>query len=394
MKILFVVPLPPPHHGLSIINQHLKEKISEEEWAPFRIHFVNSAISARLSEISSFSPTKIGRLLMLAGNILRARWKMGLCVLYYIPATGRSSQVIRDWFLLGLFRPFFSHLVLHWHGLGLREFIEGKNPFVRKLTEFILGAADLSIVLHKSYEVEATWLKPKNIAVVFNGIPDPCPDFNSLLSFRESRFQERTQISSSAGLAPPVYSLLFLGHCTREKGLFDTLDAVALANNQLHQEGYPLRFQLKVAGNFFSEEEKSEFDQRLTQTDLKLPDSAGIASVQYLGFVEGSEKDYLFRQSDCLCFPSYFPTEAQPVSVIEALAYGLNVVVSEWRALPDCLPPETRRSIPIRNPALLAQSLLEASRTLDAGKNRKHFLEQHTVQAMLQNLSSAFSSLD
>ena len=77
----------------------------------------------------------------------------------------------------------------------------------------------------------------RRIRVVNNGIPDPCPDFvESILPRRKARYAARAKLFNErntqpgelekAGGDPQVVRVLYLAHCTREKGLFAAAQAV------------------------------------------------------------------------------------------------------------------------------------------------------------------------
>ena len=77
----------------------------------------------------------------------------------------------------------------------------------------------------------------------------------------------------------------YLAHCTREKGLFDTLDGVALATAQLAAGESPLCIHLVVAGLFPRDAEESEHRNRARLV-------GGLAgAVEYAGFVGGERED-------------------------------------------------------------------------------------------------------
>ena len=156
------------------------------------------------------------------------------------------------------------------------------------------------------------------IRVVNNGIPDPCPDFTkSILPQRKARLEARRKLLAgeklqpleiqAAGGDPHVVKVLFLAHCMREKGLFDAMEGVALANAQLKQTNSPLRMQLTVAGEFVNQQEQEEFDRRVSQLESE---HAVQTRVDYLGFVNGEAKTQVFTASDCFCFPTYYHAES------------------------------------------------------------------------------------
>src|SRR4029079_1418450 len=84
---------------------------------------------------------------------------------------------------------------------------------------------------------------------------------------------------------PRIFRVLFLAHCTREKGLFDSIDAVAIANQRLTSQNSPLRLHLDVAGHFIDPAEQSEFESRLR--DARAVAGGAEPWLGYKGFVFG-----------------------------------------------------------------------------------------------------------
>ena len=179
---------------------------------------------------------------------------------------------------------------------------------------------------------DAEKLLSRQIRVINNGIPDPCSDFaQAVLPRRKARLAARTKLLKGdrldsgefarTGNDPQIIRVLFLAHCMREKGLFDALDGVILANAELKQVDSPLRLQLTVGGEFVSQQEREEFDRRVSQLE-----SENAAGIDYLGFVSGDAKREAFAASDCFCFPTYYPAESFGLVVVEAMAFGLPVI--------------------------------------------------------------------
>src|SRR4029450_7891110 len=186
------------------------------------------------------------------------RFRFGLECLYYVPAFPRRAPIYRDWIVLGLCRPFFKKTIYHWDAVGLGEWISrDAQPWERWLTQRVVGAPDLSIVLRPYNKADAQRLGSKRIEVVPNGIPDPCPRFAAeVLPRRLARVPARGRLLAdqplnvgdvtAAGTDPHIFRVLFLGLCYRGKGLFDAVEAMALAQQLLN--GSKLRFRVTVVG--------------------------------------------------------------------------------------------------------------------------------------------------
>ena len=216
----------------------------------------------------------------------------------------------------------------------------------RTITYRLFKPVDLSIVLSRYNVADAEKLLSSHIRVVSNGIPDPCSDFvKTVLPQRQARCAARIKLfkgetleadeATSASGDPKLIKILFMAHCTREKGLFAALDGVLGANRILAKENLPLRFKLLVAGNFMAAAENAEFNERLANLEF-------ANAVQMLGFVSGAKKERALREADGFCFPTHYLGEKPAVlNLIEAMAFGLPIITNtRWRSLPEMLPPD------------------------------------------------------
>jgi glycosyltransferase involved in cell wall biosynthesis len=248
---------------------------------------------------------------------------------------------------------------------------------------------DLSIVLSRYNFADAEKLLSHKIRVVNNGIPDPCADFESVIQprRRESFARRRNIFSGEKSGAPMVVNVLFLAHCTREKGLFAAAESVLRANRVLADCGLPMKLKLTAAGNFVSEEEKAEFDRL-----MKNPEFA--AAVQAVGFVSGERKTALYREADLFLFPTQYLGENQPVNLIEAMAFGLPLVTTRWRSLPEMLPPNYPGLVNGQNPDEIAAAILKVLAVKSGEQARGHFTQHFTLERHLADLAAAIRSVE
>jgi glycosyltransferase involved in cell wall biosynthesis len=379
VRVLVLAQTPPPRHGQSIMVERMVRLLQSELFAELcTVEVISIRLSHSLEEIGGFSIRKIVRTLGYLGRLVRARIRGPIDLLYYVPATGLRSQLYRDWVLFGLGRFCARTTVLHWHGLGLRAFYDEElSPVERLLTRWTFRGNDLSLVLSDGHRTEVEWLAPRDVATLPTFLADPCPaEIDQILESRSERAGRREDTGESL-------RALFLGHCTREKGLFDLLDGVALANARLKDQRRHWRVRLTVGGEFLEPAEEAEFRRRIVEADLTLESSE--PAVTYAGYLDDAGKHAALSGAEVLCLPTYFHTEAQPVVLIEALAYGLEIIVSDWRDLPAMLP-DTALVVPPRAPLRIADRLIESAGGKSDARNRGYFLKHFEENGVVGRL--------
>jgi glycosyltransferase involved in cell wall biosynthesis len=407
MKLLVFAHTPPPHHGQSYMVKLMldrfggdRRKQSKGEKAPvgeIECYHVNSRFSDDLADIGAL---RIGKVLLMLRYCVEAIWcrfRYGTHAFYYVPAPGKRAALYRDWIVMLLCRPFFRHFVHHWHAAGLGDWLaENGTPVERWITHRLLGKPALGIAVAIASMRDSLWFRSRKAEVVPYGIPDPCPNYVQQTHDRRSyRLKARCKLLNGhqlleeeramSGGDPEVFRVLFLSNCLREKGLFDTIDGVVLANQQLNSAGAPVRVHLTVAGGFLTEEEETEFKHRLENPQVE-------SCVSYSGFCCGNEKALLLHECDCLCFPTYYGAESFGLVVIEAMAAGMSIVTTRWRALPEILPPNYPGLVPIRAPKEIAATFQRMFR-YDSRWLRTIFEERFTESRYLEELSTALRTL-
>lgn len=116
--------------------------------------------------------------------------------------------------------------------------------------------------------------------------------------------------------------------------------------------------------------------------------------VEYFGFVSGDLKTQLLSQADLFCFPTYFENENQPVNLIEAMAFGLPILTTRWRSLPELFAPGYSGLVDIRSPEQIA-NVMPALMTGEAGDGfRNAFLRTYTLEQHLKALGEALKTLE
>jgi glycosyltransferase involved in cell wall biosynthesis len=353
--------------------QHMLDGLREDE--RLDIYHINARVSGGVEDIGSFRPSKLLRLLTHCAKALSMRARHGRMALYYVPAPAKRSAMLRDWIVMSVCRPFFPELILHWHAYGLGTWATTGSDWPRRLTRCALGKATLSIVLSEHNVADAARFNPSDIVVVPNGIPDPCPDFDANV------------LPSRQDVDAGPCRCLFLAHCTRSKGLFEALDAVALVNSR---KLLPNRtVMLTVAGQFVDENERRAFEKRIQSRDLQ--DTKGSPIVRYVGFLDAKAKDRVFRSHDCIVVPSHW--ESFGLTVVEAAAYGLPAVTSDHPNLVGLLPAGLSFS-GRTDPEDLSMAIVDAAGFRRFADLRKEFVDRYPSQCFIRNISQALLGVE
>jgi glycosyltransferase involved in cell wall biosynthesis len=171
--------------------------------------------------------------------------------------------------------------------------------------------------------------------------------------------------------------LLFVSHMMPEKGYLDVLGAVAL----LREHSIPV--QAHFVGGWVTEAARIAFEQRLAVENL-----SGV--VTHHGSISDRawiKKMYL--DADIFLLPSYHPTEAQPIVLLEAMNAGLPIITTRHGSLPDLIGEnEAGRVVPTRNPEAIAKAVQdfmdEAAWRAVSQQARLRFLRHYSPDAVRQ----------
>jgi glycosyltransferase involved in cell wall biosynthesis len=406
MKLLVFAHVPPPYHGQSYAVKLMLESFGGNRRKPavasggpnrfgIECYHVNARFSKTLEDIGEFQGGKIFLILFYCLQAVWCRFRHGADVFYYVPAPGKPVALYRDWLVMLVCRPFFKKIIFHWHAAGLAKWLETAVSIrTRSFTYGRMRDADLSIVLSEFNRRDAEKLTARRVTIIAGGIPDPCPQFETeILSRHRARIAVFKKILSGdsamrdANDSDKIVNVLFLAHCTREKGVFDAIEGVALANEKLAAEKSPLRFRLTLIGAFASGAEEKELRDLIQRRGLQ-------PTVECLGFVSTERKTQALAVADLFCFPTYYSAENQPGNLIEAMAFGLPIVTTRWRSVPEMLPPNYPGIVDPKSSGQIADALRRLAVMDLAGPLRETFLRQFTLERHLANMAEAFRSVE
>ena len=303
-RVLALLHLPPPVHGLSLKNQRLVEgRVAgavDLEVLPLRF-------AASLADLGRFRP---GKLVAAAGVLLeqRKRLRRGTDV-GYMSITTAGGGLVRDAAYMHAFRRAGVPYALHVPTLGLADGVAAIPGPVRGWVRSAVAGAAAVMALNEAHGRELARVVPAGrVRIVRNGLPD-LADLPGLASPPVRRRPPATE--------PRV---LFLSNVREAKGIFTLLEAAPQV-----LEAFPgARF--VVAGPWEDAATERRFGAAVGR--LGLGDR-----VEYVGPVYDAAKLDLLASVSLLAFPSH--RENAPNTVLEAMRQGLPVVASRVGGIPE-----------------------------------------------------------
>ena len=234
----------------------------------------------------------------------------------YIVTSQSRNGFIRDDVMITLCRWFKIPVITHQYGANYRQLLEsldnnGTNR-LRKMLSYVS-----TIIVEGNYMKEQFSFLPDyrtKVRPIPNGLPIE---------------GKHVQIAKEYD-GKNTFVLFYLSNLIWSKGYFDVLQAVDILVNQEH-----LDVRCIFSGRFMSSADderpgisnKEDFDRFIVEHQL-------TDRIEYHQGLYGEEKDMYFYKSNAFLLPSYYINEGQPVSIIEAMAYGCVPLVTEYRHIP------------------------------------------------------------
>lgn len=271
-----------------------------------------------------------------------------LCVLIanpgvpvYINTSQSKVGFLRDYFFIRLAKLFRRKVIGHQFGANYQSFYTSQSKEIQKRIKETLDLTDRFIVEGEYTKKQLYFVNDylNKVIAIPNGLPQEIDQQNV----------------APKRISTPV-QILYLSNMIEGKGYWDVLEAANILNNQ-----YKIDLRLVFAGQFLAdtndeytksaEEAKRIFLQRLI--DYGLEDK----TVYYPGLY-GTEKSINFLKAHFFILPSYYINEGQPVSVLEALAYGCVPIVTEYRLIPTMVNRDNGFFVDPKSPDQIAEKIL------------------------------------
>lgn len=361
-NILFMLHLPPPIHGSSLVGEFIKE--SNVLNGSYEGRYINLILSRQVHESGKTSLKKIVRFSViwfhLLGKLIHR--KPDLC---YYALTTTGSGFRKDVLLITLLRIFRVKIVYHIHNKGIIN--AKKNKVNDLLYKFVFKDSSVIILSqHLYYDIE-TYVPINRVYNCPNGIRDYQPKASFLTLPTHTSFK-----------------ILFLSNLIKEKGVFILVEACSILN----KKGY--NFQCDFVGG--------EGDVTAKQLMDLVKEKEITHRVKYLGKRYGKLKDMAFEQADVFVLPSRY--DCFPLVVLEAMQHSLPVITARVAGMQDMIDDGYNGFLiyPYNDANALAEKIeyfiLHPSQRTEMGLNGRMKFEQHyTLPVFEQRLHNILSEL-
>jgi len=351
--------LPPPVHGVTLVNQRVAASAAVAEHVELEI--VPLRFAPSVDDLGRISARKLARAAA-TGLALAGRLAVRRPDAVYLTMSPYGGALYRDCVYAAIARLAGVPRIYHLHARGVSGAL--RAGWRRRLGAWVFDGAWVIHVGQELVDETAGLADAARGLVVENGVPDRNPS---------------GAIASSGRAVPRV---LFLSNMIPDKGPLVLVEAIAA----LRRRGVAL--EATFAGAAGDGRTLGDFEAALARHGL-------AAHVRYVGAVFDTGKDALLAAHDLFVLPT--SRDAFPLVLLEAMQHGLPVVTTTVGAIPEIvLDGETGFLVPPGDVAALADRLEQLAtdpglrRRLGAA-GRERYRERFTFEAFERRLVAALA---
>ena len=308
-KILFLVQLPGPIHGVSLVNKSIiKSRAIKNN---FNIRFINISTTKINREIDIFKFYKIFILISIILKLLKN------LILFkpdkiYISLSVLGWGFFKDSLLVIISKAFGFKLIFHIHRKGVNKLLN--NNFLYKVYyKFIFKNSDL-IHLSKNLLKDIQKIYDQNTSryIINNGIYFPINKSKNKKSIYKSHKNKS------------FCNFIFISHLFKSKGIYILLKAIKNLNEQKLSQN----FKLTIVGNLTNDFDKKDLNNFLSQNKK-------FKNVKFVGGKYNDQKYKFLLNSHVLIYPT--SDDCFPLTILEGMASGLAIISTYEGAIPEII---------------------------------------------------------
>ena len=314
--ILMFGPLLPPIHGQSLAFSRFYESIGDKQKIVIDTNLENSSKAMKI-----FATLKITFLILFKTLFLKYD-------IAYMTCSRSILGSLKDVLFINLVSFRKKRIINHLHGSDFYDFLHKTPTWYRKILFHTYNKIDTSIVLLENMKEQFKDFHKMRLEVVPN-------------------FYDKELENTSGKKDVKNIRLLYLSNIIKSKGIFELIDAF----DDLSQKHDNII--LNIAGDFMGDEFMSikmvekEFFKKIKNND----------KVNFLGKVSGKKKIKLLQSSDIFVLPTYYKSEAFPISIIEAMVSKNAIVTTNFKYLPEIVNKKNGILVDTENTHALYQGI-------------------------------------
>lgn len=305
IKILVAAVFPPPVFGVPKMMELLSGlKYEDIEFYKFDLRFNKDYDDLEVFKFRKFF-TLIKYLIKFRNNVRKNKYDIVIIVHSF-----RLSAFLKDSLFVFISKYYGSKVILNAHGQEFDEnFYNKQKKFFQKWIDKTFEKTDAVITVGKKMMNEySRWMNIVNTKhlcdYVYNVLPEKIPVIEKTFNDEE-------------------FNILFLSTITESKGVFVLLETAQIIKNSGIKD-----INFILCGKFKNKIKNEE------KEILKYIDKFNLSDIiQIKGWVEGEEKENIFKASSIFFFPSL--NDSFGLVNLEAMAYGLPIVATKVGAIPE-----------------------------------------------------------
>lgn len=304
--------VPPPTGGQNVVIERLVSELGcDDRWKTMHLpfHFTPS-----FRYVRKFGFRKLTALLAVWARFLCLVVQQGRPrVLLYPSGGSQTVPVIRDILLLPLFCLLSHRVVVQFHAAGIAARLTSKSGILENLLRAAYAKVFGAIVMTDFNRRDPEALGISRIDVIPHRIPDENPG------------EKRPVYPLSPAPQGPL-TLLYAGHIYALKGTPQLVEAFGIVAAR-----HP-HVRLILMGEFLPPYSEAECRRRCRALNIE-------DRVEITGVLQGKEKAAQFQAAHLFVFPSIAPYESFGLVMVEAMMWGLPLLITEWRGNRDVAGP-------------------------------------------------------
>ncbi|WP_170961595.1 glycosyltransferase family 4 protein [Vibrio genomosp. F6] len=276
----------------------------------------------------------------------------------YITTSRSNFGFISDSVFMLLFKCICKgKIVNHLHGADFVSFRESSK--LKRLIDYVYRCVDKSIVLTDSMVEQYSNYKNMEIEIVENF---------SQINISSIELNEKCK----SILKGNEIKILYMSNIMYSKGITHLVSAI----EELNSSGFNVK--LIVCGDYASDDFLSKIKIK-NQFEILM---SKFNFIEYRGVIQGAQKKKVFFDSDIFCLPTFYKTEAQPLSIFEAMGCGCQVVTTKHNYIPSYINDKEAYLAEPRDVFSLFKEIKKAIEDRDSEMIRKNYEKILTVNSI------------